>query len=309
MIQLPPELWLKITSYIKNADEKNRLLSVNRVFYDLAMEAKYRSCVIDDSSKFIESTLPRLREAAVAERVQSLTIRASISAARPTNDSTRNQKELDHTVLSMLSSGLTRLTKRVQSAVADLNPQKEPPSAAATGVADVLGSMKHVSDLTLHVFGDMPFLRTLWSFLGSNLRELSISVALEYFPAAFNFDSLSLPRLQFMGINIAHTPGTPVPFSNTEECCTSMASFVNACGPTLQCFSIMTSAPIDLSPFFGRLNHFPSLTSIGIHVPLYECYLDISGLSDFLKAHDKHITELLITPTHPVDSSTLQSSR
>lgn len=61
MIALPAELWLKV---IANLDERaaNRLLSVNRVFYDYAMNNRYRTLDASVSSRDMFVVLPDMCE-------------------------------------------------------------------------------------------------------------------------------------------------------------------------------------------------------------------------------------------------------
>lgn len=46
MVELPTELWLRIAYFVADVD-LYRLTSVNRLFFDLAMDRRYKQLVID----------------------------------------------------------------------------------------------------------------------------------------------------------------------------------------------------------------------------------------------------------------------
>ena len=46
MVELPTELWLKIAYFVADVD-LYRLTSVNHLFFDLAMDRRYKQLVID----------------------------------------------------------------------------------------------------------------------------------------------------------------------------------------------------------------------------------------------------------------------
>jgi len=46
-VDLPTELWLRITHFVSDND-LFRLISVNRLFFDLVTDRRYRQLIIDD---------------------------------------------------------------------------------------------------------------------------------------------------------------------------------------------------------------------------------------------------------------------
>ncbi|KAJ2933772.1 hypothetical protein H1R20_g3327, partial [Candolleomyces eurysporus] len=71
--ELPSEIWLKIAGEL-TLEEKKHLFCLNRTFYDLYMNEKYRdlSLVSTDGVEFVEA-MQTLRESEVAKRVRALT--------------------------------------------------------------------------------------------------------------------------------------------------------------------------------------------------------------------------------------------
>lgn len=60
MVQLPTELWLRIAYFVPDVD-LNRLFSVNHLFFDLAMDRRYKRLIIDhDRPLVLISKLSRL---------------------------------------------------------------------------------------------------------------------------------------------------------------------------------------------------------------------------------------------------------
>ncbi|EAU86666.2 hypothetical protein CC1G_07324 [Coprinopsis cinerea okayama7 len=91
---LPVELWLQIAEFLKPED-KVRLLGVNRLFFELAMDQLYRnlSLVSSDIGVFIEA-MNTLKNPTVARRVRTVTIWPNSMLAAINSD--KNQFERLH---------------------------------------------------------------------------------------------------------------------------------------------------------------------------------------------------------------------
>lgn len=60
MVDIPPEIWALVAQYLPK-EARVRLISVNRVFYTLAMDEKYKELVIDKVDGSLVRTLEVLR--------------------------------------------------------------------------------------------------------------------------------------------------------------------------------------------------------------------------------------------------------
>ena len=59
MTNIPPEIWFHIAKFIPNEDLRD-LLGVNSVFFNIAMDIRYRELVVGTTDKDIK-TLKRIR--------------------------------------------------------------------------------------------------------------------------------------------------------------------------------------------------------------------------------------------------------
>ncbi|KAJ6513172.1 hypothetical protein C8R45DRAFT_962693 [Mycena sanguinolenta] len=280
MLEIPAELWQYIASFIpKDELLRSRLIGVNIHFYNLVLDLRYSTILVEDAC--VDRFLHRLRDPLVARRVRRIAIRPKTGSAKESSPppfwrkfyptawkQQRPPASLEDVVDSLIPifklGGLTNLTSfKIESF--NLSPQYELQS----------------------------FFRSAWSAFGPQLKAISLAGRPETFrqfvasePQLDSCAALSLHFSQELDAMAATVDGT------------LLAPFINSLAPQLRDLEMWSWSTFDLSSLFLNLGQFPQLHYFHLRTPFNKAFSNATGLTTFLEANSATLdkVELRLNP-------------
>ncbi|KAG6906903.1 hypothetical protein DXG01_011458 [Tephrocybe rancida] len=316
MQDLPPDIWALIADHIP-LQELDELLSVNRAFFDLALDARYRTvewAILDN--KLIRM-LDRLQDPGVASRVRRLHIRPWFI-----------QYLFERELLFHTSSQLQEERKKTvtwNDAFAQITNYFYPPEVHSTHdgppppphgftaypsaqelVRSMTKAIQGMTNVTEYEFQwrDMSVNPQTLSLLSStrdafhsNLSTLALQCRISMFDQIMSFTDFC--GLTALALQFDYDPSTEskIGSANTATLVNSVARFVNHLKPTLHCLTIASHGRGDHSAFLRVLGPFPTLKSLTLRIPASAEYLpDPSAVTDLLLRHRCYLTRVVVRP-------------
>ncbi|KAJ3841996.1 hypothetical protein F5878DRAFT_722539 [Lentinula raphanica] len=292
MKELPSEIWLHIASFIPDATLK-RLTGVNLLFYNISMDLRYKSIVLQRLDSRTMMLLKRLSDPAVGKRVRLLTASPDFrfygAVHAPPSSSFRHF--LHPFRLLGYGSGPNNSNK----------PRPEEEGTRALIIA--LPAMPNVTTFTIdsHSWGQhsgtriQDFLNTAWASFGSNLRKLSLRGHAASFRTIIG-STPSLPQVEELFFELTDNPTSSVMSTEDDRILINVfAPFINSFSPKLQALTIWAWTSLDLSAFFRCLGQFPLLTCFNFQTSFLRTFKhDPSSLSHFIQQHCAQLEILVL---------------
>ncbi|KAJ7623697.1 hypothetical protein FB45DRAFT_113222 [Roridomyces roridus] len=299
----PPEIWLQIAYHIPPhllAD----LYAVNRQWYDMAMNARYRQISFAFLNRGMLHDLTRLRDPAVARRVRSLHIHPYFVKEILDKAVHEPQPPLSPHSLRGKLSGLfrdhghnKRLARRSRTpATLDMDN----PAELVKSVVQVISGLTNLSHVHIAWSGldhihDLPVPFLAAAFRPSVL-QLSLEISLEktvdllsHTSALTDLEELDLflrldhqlSAIEYERILVEH-----------------VAPAINRLHRSLQKLSLRLCEPVDLAPLFDSLRHMSCLDNLSISIPTSAPHLgDPAGFGKFLDRHRYTLSHLTLRAT------------
>ncbi|KAG7451220.1 uncharacterized protein BT62DRAFT_1000467 [Guyanagaster necrorhizus] len=278
MVELPPELWLYLAEFIPDSELRN-LLDVSRIFYEIALNVRYKEIAIEG----IDSRTVAL-DPEVAKRVLHLSI---------VSHGTRRQ--LIHDVQKFR--------------FADFGRRKNLSVERATQLLiDVLTGFTNLNEFSIDFWGLpssyklVPFLNAAWSTFGKQIRTLFLSGHLDALRIIVE-TSTPMESLESLRIQLTASIYPLTDAGNSIESVLALRKFINGLSPRLKTLRLWSWASTDVSMLFVGLDHFPLLHRFHIRTAFNKAFpSDPSGLSRFVQSHASTLYDLQLW-LHPAGSS------
>lgn len=291
MIDIPPEIWHRVIYYLPLSSLLH-LYEVNRVFFDIAMDEKYRQVALDHSGVHLTRTLDSLlsvnpvssftypndhacllfRNPDIARRVKSLRIAPHIFCGT-NQDEIRAWNAAPTRYLSLVGRIMT-LVKKPWGARTEVHavscPRKLPPDRWQTAEAllKVARNLINVSNFYLDwkAFEEIPalYLDLLWPTMSSALQDMTIFATTTKLKTLFPLPVVHFPCLTSLRVTIKCRKDPSEDESDLHDIQLAIASLANSVRHTLHSLSVCCPPGHDLSPFYGALGDFRNLSSIDI---------------------------------------------
>ncbi|KAJ6576574.1 hypothetical protein DFH09DRAFT_363785 [Mycena vulgaris] len=282
MPEVPPEIWLYISSFIDN-DELVELMGVNIHFYNLALDIRYRTIRVETVSASTDKLLHRLRDPVVASRVRRLVVRPVINL------------HMHADAVSVPSSLWQRITY-----VMGRKPSIERVVDSLILVFPLLANLESFEVESWDMSPDYDlqrFFRNAWSSFGRQLGTISMAGR----PEAFRQFVASNPQpvsCTALSLQFTHELDTTAAAAVEEILVNSVAPFINSLAPQLQSLKIWSWSTLDLSALFINLGIFPQLRDFHLRAPFNKAFPDATGLTKLLEDNSVtlHTVELRLNP-------------
>ncbi|KAG6832780.1 hypothetical protein H0H92_009398 [Tricholoma furcatifolium] len=210
MLSLPVEIWLHVATFLPSSSI-DELLGLNRLFFDLAMDARYGDIQFDKVTSKALKTLSQLRSyPTIARRVRNLTVFFDeVVRARENSPTPRSYSPT--APLQKLKSSLLHLNFRPSKSI------KGPPTSFREFLEELMALFPTMINITFfHVYAcqnlykdyDLPkFFSAAWSGFGRSIRTLLLGGNLESFKVMLGTQP-TLPALRDLRLeftDILHT--------------------------------------------------------------------------------------------------------
>ncbi|KAG6916356.1 hypothetical protein DXG01_007192 [Tephrocybe rancida] len=281
-VELPPELWLLVATYLEDEDI-HRALGLNRIFFEKVM-ARYREVSLIQLNRpwLFMRTIEALGSPVVGNRVESIKLWPSASWYAiydlPTHPKVVVPKKWSLRSLLRLPQKHEAQQKRSSTVIAHPPEMHFLFTEKLAAVMAASPNLVNVKELTVHWENKAmplfcPLLRAWLPMFGGNLRSLSLTAprsAVE----AFLPSSITLPCLEDLSISLLHSEP-------------SVLEFINGLQPTLQSLSI--EMPVGYNSFrlpIELLETFPDLIKFSLTMP-FDAYhfIDPTGFNRFFLRH------------------------
>ncbi|KAF5367518.1 hypothetical protein D9758_003625 [Tetrapyrgos nigripes] len=291
--QLPLELWLYITQFIPDAALRKDLLEVNKFFYEISMDLRYRQVHLQTLNPTTLKIISRLSDPHVGKRVRHLTVGPDF---RHFDYSPPPAQKRRTTIRNRISSAL-HLLSRIPEPVA-------PPGHEATkALIDVLPGLTNVSSFVIDSHSWIPysrlninrFLQTSWSAFSSNLTTLSLRGHTASFHTIIH-SRPEFPLLRELVFELMDHPHTDQFQLNAAEILLGdVVPFINSFAPRLQALTMLYWGDYDLSEFLKRLGEFPLLSAFNFQATFSRTLeTDPSGLTSFIEKHCSRLEHIVL---------------
>ncbi|KAF8811353.1 hypothetical protein BYT27DRAFT_7231772 [Phlegmacium glaucopus] len=307
MVELPTELWLRIAYFVPDVD-LYRLTSVNRLFFDLTMDRRYRQLIIDhDRPLVLINKLSRLeRDPLVASRVRSLTIHPKAvrsaclrsskgrSRCRPaTNQHWPSYFRLQSEKFAMLED--IELADRFLAALENLHCIEEYVIEWKQGIEAERSFC-------------LPLLSAMWPLYGHNLQIIKLDMMLTNLCDMLG-SVTGLDRVQELSINLTCNHGRfghwGLGENEAKDAFERLATFMNRLALSLQSLTLSSIGHLNFSWLYSNLSYFPHLTYLALLLPCDPHHVvDPTAFHHFLRAH-RSIEHLNFSPQYCCYQSSL----
>ncbi|KAJ3497710.1 hypothetical protein NLJ89_g10313 [Agrocybe chaxingu] len=308
MPDLPPEIWCTVALYLPN-DALKELYAVNRAFFDLAMNERYREVSFRKINESVMRQIEALRSPSIACRVHSLRFVPGFLPGLSANLNevvSPERRRMPH--LSNLSSISRRITHRFTKNRSRGRKDESDPvclTQLADGLMDVLPLMLNVRDLRLSwdSFSDVhsPPLDLAWSTFGPNLQSLTLSMSTTKFLSMFPLSRSPLPCLRLFSVEIC-ARGYADDRNMGGELLSAeiaLAGFVSSLSGSLEHLTVSCCPPEYLSVFYKHVLPLKSLSSLTFDMASlgrqYSETSTSSGLNGFLRQQEGTLRHLEIS--------------
>ncbi|KAF9467612.1 hypothetical protein BDZ94DRAFT_1248547 [Collybia nuda] len=294
--QLPTELWIAIRDLL-DPDELRRSMSVHRVFYDHAMDLRYRELELSDQRpSHLFKVIKNLEFPDAANRVRTLTI--SLLAVQTAIHNVPNLQEKSHSLLREFIKLLRRITSRRRLQTNSQARDREIKERYRT-VKKAGYGLTGVENMSLHWHGpdqfDEPLFLAIQPVFSSRLRAVFLDIPLMTFSKACAHltDLTNLAELE-LDLNIDPTRG--VSKEDLKKAITDdVVPFINRLGPSLQVLSMAIRNHLESAPFFDVLGIFPKLNRLMLNIPFDHHHLENPSGFNHLLVNHPNLKELYIT--------------
>ncbi|KAJ7186996.1 hypothetical protein C8R46DRAFT_1184764 [Mycena filopes] len=300
--RVPFEIWLQIADLIGPA-YSNSLYGVNRSWFEIVMNARYRVLDLTALNQEVLFRLSRLKDPRVANRVRILSISGLVL-----------QKSLLSTIMGqkvefpMDRQALSILNRRIRAldVVDVLNPQVHLISNVVSGSNVTEYSVKWdvregiQSDELIHASLQAAILDVAWPAFGSTLKKLFVVTRPERFQAVLSSD-IHLGCLEELHLELLHASNGGQSIADFRD---HISAFFTRVNLNLAALTIQSSSNLDLSTLFDRLPLFTHLRELSLHIFLDHGVLsDPSGLESFFGASSLKLRHLTLCLYHAAVSS------
>ncbi|KAF8067914.1 hypothetical protein FPV67DRAFT_1164564 [Lyophyllum atratum] len=278
-IDLPVEIWQEVASYLP-LDHLQKLYSVNRAFFKIALEAKYKVIrfeKLQSSLRYIHF----LRDPVTSQYVRSL----HLSSCRITEIS------------------MVKPSKGVLGKIFNRSPDHRTPyrinKKFVKQMVQVMHGLSAVTSMELCCWYNpspdfLSILHTGWVTFGAALRHLKLEIPLMSFRLAMP-PSAVFPCLEVLHLTFSVAYGRRDEVDPTTLMCELFAPFINGHHPTLRSLHLHAheDQKFDPLPFLLRLCHLPRLTTFGLQFDFVNIQqADSKGLQHVLDLHARQLREL-----------------
>ncbi|KAJ7621602.1 hypothetical protein DFH06DRAFT_1341225 [Mycena polygramma] len=301
--RIPFEIWLQIRDLVGLADT-DTLYSVNRTWFEIVMNARYRDLDITRLNEDVLSRLPLLKDHGIAKRVRHLSI-CGLSLQNSLLSSITGVKHpMERNTLSVLNRRI-----RALDVTGVLNPQVRLISEVIAGLSVSEYSVKWdfregiQSGELIHASLQAAILDAAWLAFGSTLRKLNVSTRPERFNAVLSSD-VHLVRLEELHLELLPGSNGDQSIGIEEIFPEYLSSFFARVNMNLDTLSIQSSSNLDLSCLFHQLPFFKHLHRLVLQIFLDNGVLsDPSGLESFFAHSAVTLRHLTFTLYHAAVSA------
>ncbi|RXW13887.1 hypothetical protein EST38_g11967 [Candolleomyces aberdarensis] len=262
MPSLPHNIWVHVAQYLPALFLRD-LITVNRSFFEIAMDCRYRQLILAYMDSRMVKNLVRLRDPAVAKRVQILHIypgflpqsnTAYLLFDQPKPECTVSKRSF-RTLLSDIANALLE-----QRAFASRHPKYR--------MMQSLRKQENVVQIVSDILAGLP---NVTDYYVTWLEELHLCIHSETV-----YDD------QERAYVLQHY----------------LAPAISRFRSTLKTLVVSSWEPTDLSPLFANIEHIPVLDDLSINIPVEPCHLgDPAGVNGFLKKHQSTLRCLRLRAT------------
>ncbi|KAJ7235074.1 hypothetical protein B0H12DRAFT_150620 [Mycena haematopus] len=281
--RIPFEIWLQIRDLLDPAYSES-LYSVNRTWFEIVMNSRYRDWDITQLNEIVLSRLPLLKDPGVAKRIRHLSISGSTlqNSLLGTITGQRVKFPMDRNTLAVLNRRI-----RALDVTSVLNAHVRLISDIISGLNASEYSVKWdfregiQSGEIIHASLQGAILDVAWPAFGSILKKLYVSTRPERFNAVLSSD-VKLTRLEEIHLELLHTSGGAEFIGIQDIFPEYVSSFFSRVNPHLEALSIQSSSNLDLSCLFHQLPSFTNLRRLMLQILVNHGVLaDPSGLESF----------------------------
>lgn len=306
--ELPPEVWLHVAQFIPD-NAIRTLMGVNRLFFNLAMDARYRKIIfvdINEKSAMALNTLSQLADPAIAKRVRRLEL--------PLNQLIKPYTRRSSRTYSPSSTKIRKFTTTLfYPLVSSTGPYKKPRNVSLEtlieDITKVLPLMTNLEEFHLpsgispKPIDLQPFFTAAWAGFGRNIRILSLGGNIDGFqvlpasqPVLTALEELHLEFTDTMNLPTPNTSAAVVAADRRRTLLNNcVAPFINGLGSRLRVLKICSWSSIDMSTFFKHIGPFPILHTFSVWAVFSISFAsDPSGLTQALYGVSPNLKDLTL---------------
>ncbi|KAJ7027523.1 hypothetical protein C8F04DRAFT_1122284 [Mycena alexandri] len=255
---LPEDIWQCVASFVPY-DDLAALISINRAWYNIALDARYREIHWDKVDVSMTRTLVRLRTPSVAARVRRLHVRAWFIEYLINKESQESPSYVES------SKRWVSRHFRMPSTPPRVAPSASGKSSAARDIIESMTqAVRLMTQVTEYSFewrdlsptaDTLRFLSAARSAFGVSLRKLTLHAQLDNFTSLLS--TVDFDNLEELELSFDHDRNVSPHSANLLR--NAIAPFVNHFRRSISGLLISSASKADLSPLLHELQEFPHL--------------------------------------------------
>ncbi|KAJ7027543.1 hypothetical protein C8F04DRAFT_1399470 [Mycena alexandri] len=299
--RVPFEIWLQITD-LMGPTYSNSLYGVNRTWFEIVMNARYRVLDVTTLNEEVLSRLPLMKDPGIAKRVRTLSI-SGLALQKSLLSTIIGQKvkfPMDRQTLSILNRRIQALdvTGVLNSQVRLLAEIVSTLNVTECFIKWDLREGIRSGEL-IHAALQAVILEVAWPAFGSKLKKLHVSVRPERFRAVLSSE-VHLECLEELHLELLPASSGTRAISAFPD---HVSSFVTRLNPHLAALTIQSLLNLDLSCLFRRLPLLTHLRQLSLQVFLDHASGVLSGLESFFAHSSLKLRHLTLFLYHAAISS------
>ncbi|KAF8972181.1 hypothetical protein BDZ97DRAFT_1016160 [Flammula alnicola] len=270
----------------------SKMLAVNSVFFDLAMDIRWKQVVIvTRNTSEVVHILARLSDPFVASRLQSLVLRLT-----QVKDS-HVTKNVRHQMRATLGRALNALEKRSLESRTRTRRGRPTFIDVVNGLIACAPKFVNIRQLTIDSWYLPPsyylqaLYKSFWTSFGANLQYLSLGGNVEGCRSIIESKPV-LGILTELQIELTNNLFREDLAEDAIILVNILAPFINSLSPRLEALRIWSWANLNLSDFFLVLSPFPALKHLNVRMAFNKALQEPSGLKSLLCASSQTLHEL-----------------
>ncbi|KAH8810313.1 hypothetical protein DL96DRAFT_534550 [Flagelloscypha sp. PMI_526] len=315
----PREIWVNICRFLPPLALQH-LYEVNHIFFELAMEQRYRQISLAYLTQSMLKTLLRLQDPEIAKRVKILHLHPHFvrdileKDALPIVPAATMRNKIYDMAKNITDPGSLKFLRRKDGACRSRSLSFRTSKDLMKIVLDVLGNLPSLEEYHIMWCGEglssintapVPFVLTAFT---PTIRKLSLDVSMDKLQSLFcSSSALDLPQLESLDLSVRVDPIWEQQLSSDSERSLSVTEgdsfepimkLIANHRDTLRNLSLSSREPLDWAPLFFSLPCITFLQTLSLSVPACAPHFgDPSGLSFFLNSHGPTLRSLKLRVT------------
>ncbi|PPQ93753.1 hypothetical protein CVT25_008133 [Psilocybe cyanescens] len=266
-LSLPPEIWHEISGYLTPAALQNAR-EVNRVFFEIAMNARYQDVSLQRVDDYMVHVLDTLQYSDIAQRVHCLSINPNVYKSDPLCKGRSLSGPLSLALFRRMRRSITEHLLDSKSVEPHICLSSSRVEQRLMAIVPLMTNLTHFT-MDWDSFEDLavPYMDLIWQLHGHRFTHVGIIATTSKIRTMFPLPA-SLIHVKSLKVVIRKKMDMYNEEREMAQAQLTLSSFVNSLRATLEQLTIACIPMHDLSLLYENLGNFDRLSSLDLNASL-----------------------------------------